>query len=174
MLNKLAKLLLVLTAFAPVLITYGFVEFTSNGLSSNFFVISGIAIGLIFLCLLIIKAAKKQLGVINFNVTQVKSADSETVGFILIYLLPLINMTDISVNLPVLLFIFFLFFLIVWSTNAYHFNPLMGLFGYHFYEVTSNGNIVFLLITKSDIRSTAQINRVVQLTEYIVLDKEGD
>lgn len=174
MLGKFAKLLLVLTAFAPVLLTYAFVEYQDSGLSPLCVSLLTTTAALAAICYLVVVAAQRQLGKLSFSVTQVKSADSETVGFLVVYLLPLINTTDIAVNTPILLFVLALFAVVVWTTNAYHFNPLLGLLGFHFYEATSSQNVVFLLISRRDIRRTTQITEVVQLTEYIVLDTKQE
>lgn len=174
MLSKFAKFLLVSTACAPVLFTYAFLEYLQKGVSSTFISLIVATVLLTLICYFVIVAAKTQLGRISFTVSQVKSADSETVGFVLVYLLPLINTTDVAINTPVLIFVLCLFGVVVWTTNAYHFNPLLGLFGFHFYEATSSQNVVFLLISQRDIRRTKQISEVVQLTEYIVLDTKKE
>lgn len=174
MLGKISKILLVLTAFAPVLLTYSFVEYQQNRVSALFLSLTLITLLLSLICYLVIKSAQQQLARMVFSVCEVKSADSETVGFVLVYLLPLINTTDVAVNGPVLIFVLCLFAVVVWTTNAYHFNPLLGLLGFHFYEAKSSQNVVFLLISRRDIRRTTQITEVVQLTEYIVLDIQKD
>jgi hypothetical protein len=70
----------------------------------------------------------------------------------------------------VLIFIAVIFFFIVLNSHAYHFNPLLGIFGYHFYEVTIEGNITYVLITRQNIADCKSISHVVQLTEYMILE----
>ena len=127
---------------APILLRYAFVEYLSKGFNSTVASLCIITTGLTIICGLVIEEAKRQLGKTAFSVIAVKSVDTEIVGFVLVYLLPLINSTGLSVNFPVLLFVLALFLIVVWTTNAYHFNPLLGLFGFHFYEVTSSACVL--------------------------------
>jgi hypothetical protein len=123
---------------------------------------------LVYICYGILKYASKELEILNFEITSVKTADIELVGYVIAYLLPFV--TPAELNYSVLAFILFLLLLIIWGTNSYHFNPLLSLIGFNFYEVTTKGAITFLLITKKDIRTTKDIHKVVQITNYIVLD----
>jgi hypothetical protein len=67
-------------------------------------------------------------------------------------------------------FVLALIFGVVWTTHSYHCNPILGVFGYHFYEVTADTNVTFILITQRTLRDCKAITQVVQLTDYIVLD----
>jgi len=88
----------------------------------------------------------------------------------LVYLLPLINQGQNTISLSVLVFVAVIFFFIVYNSHAYHFNPLLGLFGYHFFEVTIEGDITYVLITRQNITDCKAVSQVVQLTEYMILD----
>jgi hypothetical protein len=170
MLSAFAKLLLVSTSFAPVLLTYAFATYLKNGLNTNVAVLVGITVALVLLCVLIVTAAKRQLEVISFPIVTVKSADTEIVGFMVAYLLPLISAADTKISVPLLSFVLVLFFIVVWTTNSYHVNPLLGMLGYHFYEVATESGLTFLLLTKKNIRNTKSVGSVVQLTTYIMMD----
>jgi hypothetical protein len=65
-----------------------------------------------------------------------------------------------------------IFILITATGYNYHFNPLLGAMGWHFYKVESKDGVVFVLITKRQIRSNKVPLKVGQLTEYILLDLE--
>lgn len=173
MLSSFAKLLLVATAFAPVLLTYAFALYLERGVTAVALSLIAATMGLVLLCLFVIRAARSQLEALQFPITSVKTADMEVVGFVLAYLLPLVSTTSETVNLPVLAFVLAIFFLVVWSTNSYHFNPLLGMLCYHFYEVTTESGVTFLLITRKDVRNSRSVGRVVQLTDYMVLDSES-
>lgn len=172
MLNAVAKLLLVLTSFAPVLLTYGFATYLNSGVTAAVFALVGLTALLVVLCLLIIRAARHQLEHLPFPISSVKSADSEIVGFMIAYLLPLISAADSTVSLPLMTFVLILFLVVVWTSNAYHVNPLLGIFGYHFYEVTTESGVTYLLMTRRSIRNSKSVSTVVQLTTYIVLDPQ--
>lgn len=174
MLNKLAKASLVSTSFAPVLITYAFVLWLDNKSLYKVIEVILIAIALIILCVMVLKTAEKRLQVVDFPINSIKTADGEVVGFLVAYLIPFGTLASDQINEAVLIFIFVIFLLVIWSTNSYHINPLLTLFGYHFYEVTTINNITFLLITKRDLRNTSTVKKVVQLTEYMVFDVMGE
>lgn len=184
MLNKLAKLALVSTALAPICLTMWFVEISnawqhslpwSDNLvahwhvGSSYFlaalVLSGLCIGLVQL-----SASRHGLERLPVKIKSVKTVDKEIVGFLLVYLLPLINQNQSTISLPVLVFVAVIFFFIVYNSHAYHFNPLLGFFGYHFFEVTIEGDITYVLITRQNITDCKSVSQVVQLTEYMILD----
>jgi len=182
MLNKLAKLSLVATSLAPILFTLWFVEINKEWDSKKafctniinhwsdgiiYFVIAGI---LTLICWKLITLSKKNLEVMPVKIITVKTVDKEIIGFILVYLLPLINQTTTTVNGSVLIFVGILFFMIVSTSHSYHFNPLLGFLGYHFYEVNIEGGIFYVLISKQNITHSKSIEKVVQLTEYMILE----
>ncbi|MFZ7103265.1 MAG: hypothetical protein ACOWWO_11515 [Peptococcaceae bacterium] len=170
MLSKLAKACLVSTSFAPVLVTYAFVLWIGNKPIREIVYILFTAILLMLLCLYVLSIAKKKIQIVDFTISSIKTADSEVLGFLVAYLIPFATLASDQINGAVLIFIFGLFLLVIWSTNSYHINPLLTLFGYHFYEVTTRNNITFLLITKRDLRNTTSVKKVIQLTEYMVFD----
>lgn len=184
MLNRLAKLALVSTALAPICLTLWFVEISSvwqsavpfsDNLSAHWqagsayllaaLVLSGLCFGLVWL-----SASPHGLERLPVKIKSVKTVDKEIVGFLLVYLLPLINQSQNTISLPVLVFVAVLFFFIVYNSHAYHFNPLLGFFGYHFFEVTIEGDITYVLITRQNITDCKAVSQVVQLTEYMILD----
>lgn len=184
MLNHVAKLSLVATSLAPICLTLWFIEL-NNAWDINDALLSNIvnhwtsglayllaAIMLSALCWGVITLSKSKYGLekLPVKITAVKTVDQEIVGFLLVYLLPLINQSNNTISLPVLVFVAVIFFFIILNSHAYHFNPLLGIFGYHFYEVTIEGNITYVLITRQNIADCKSISHVVQLTEYMILE----
>lgn len=184
MLNRLAKLALVSTALAPICLTLWFVEISSawqsalplaDNLATHWrsgsgyllaaLVLSGLCFGLVWL-----SASRHGLERLPVRIKSVKTVDKEIVGFLLVYLLPLINQSQNTISLPVLVFVAVIFFFIIYNSHAYHFNPLLGFFGYHFFEVTIEGDITYVLITRQNITDCKAVSQVVQLTEYMILD----
>lgn len=133
-------------------------------------ILLGVVIILICLCVLILKLSRRKLEVVRFPINSVRIADGEVVGFLVAYLLPFTSLTTDKINEFTLVFVLFIFFVVIFATNAYHFNPLLSLLGYHFYEVTTENNITYLLITKRTLKNTTSIKEVSHLTDYIVLD----
>ena len=169
MLNKFAKLLLVATSLAPIFLTLWFSKFSKEWDITVGCTYLLITIILTSLCVLLLFLSTKNLEKNPIKINSVKTADKEVVGFIIVYLLPLINESTVKINTAVLIFIALLFFWIVFTSNSYHFNPLLGFLGYHFYEITIEGGITYILISRSDIVNCKNIKYVVQLSEYMVL-----
>lgn len=183
MLNSILKILLVSTSLSPILLTYWFAElskaYQEDDATIKEFVSehyhAGIeyllpAIFLLICCLAIINVAKRRLETLPINISTIKTADRESLGFILVYLLPLANTSNAEINVSVLIFVAILFFLIVFTSNAYHFNPLLSFFGYHFYEVTTESGITYILITRKNITNGKKVKSIVQLSEYMILE----
>ena len=170
MLSKLSKTSLVSTALAPICLTLWFIKYSKQWKYTDGLPFLIIAIVLAIICWGLLKLSSKKLEKIPSKIATVKTADKEIVGFILVYLLPLINQTSTSMDSHVLVFVSVLFFVIVFTSNSYHFNPLIGFFGYHFYEVTIDGGITYILITKKNISNCKSIGYVVQISEYMILE----
>ena len=146
MLNRAAKLALVSTSLAPICLTLWFVEFSKNWNWREGLGYLAVALMLSLLCSVLIRTAANKLETLPVKIKSIRTADKEIVGFLLVYLLPLIKQAPNSIQLPVLLF------------------------GYHFYEATIEGDITFVLITQQSITHCKNISKVVQLTEYMILD----
>ncbi len=168
MLNKAAKLTLVATSLAPICLTLWFVAFSKawddkltflQNIATNWQVGWGYLLAtalMSFLCYLLIWLSGRNLEKMPVKIKAVKTVDKEIVGFLLVYLLPLMNQSNNTISLSVLAFIAVIFFFIVQNSHAYHFNPLLGFFGYHFYEVTIEGDITYVLITRQNNLLTAK------------------
>lgn len=170
MLSKFAKLSLVATSLAPIFFTLWFVDFSKSWKWSDGLGYLMAAILLAVVCWILLLLSKTRLEILPLEINSVKTADSEMIGFILAYLLPLIKETSLQLNPYLFAFIMVLLFIIVFTSNSYHFNPLIGFFGYHFYEVTISGGISYVLISRKNIRNCRNIKKVVQISEYMILE----
>ncbi|GAA6168299.1 hypothetical protein [Sessilibacter corallicola] len=168
--TKFAKLLLVLTSTAPILLTLAFVEYlTKKNWEIIIPLISIVGLFVCF-CLYILSKAPNKLEVFSLNSTSVKPADNELVGFVLAYLVPILNASYKEIDFLLMAFIYILFVVIAWNSNAYHFNPILGVLGFNSYEVTTRENITYVLLTKKTIRKNSDVCGVCQLTQYMLLD----
>jgi hypothetical protein len=122
-------------------------------------------------CLLLL--VKNQLEVLDVRLGSARTSDREVIAFLVAYVLPLaLGGTSSQAFDPWAVgFVLLIFGLIVWGSHAYDFNPLLGLLGYHFFEVETEDGITYVLITKRSIVSVRQVTKVVQLAEYVLLDR---
>lgn len=172
MLNKLAKFMLVGTSLAPILVTWAFADWRSRGWSPIQLTLILVAALLAVLAALLIKAASDQIAPISFSATSLRTADTEVLGFIVAYLLPLVSTRVGDFDLVLLAFVAGLLGLVVWNTNTYTVNPMLSLFGYNFYEVANEDGVSFLFVSRRDLRRVADVSSVRQLTRYVLLDGE--
>lgn len=170
LLNPLARLLLTATALAPVGLTYAWVAFIQEQQSAAIS-LSIISCSLVALCVWMLRSCETNLSSTEFKPSTVEAADHENTAFLLLYVLPLFtskfNTLDWQFWIPTVL----IFAVITATGYNYHFNPLLGLLGWHFYKVQSNEGVTYVLITRKHLRTAATSLNVGQLTEYILLDQ---
>lgn len=115
----------------------------------------------------------RKLEAMPFTGTKVEAADRENMGFLLLYLLPLFTADLTKLNWETWVPAIVMFAVITATGYNYHFNPLIGLMGWHFYKVESKEGVTYVLITRKQLRSAAGTLTVGQLTEYILIDLGG-
>ena len=154
MLSGIAKVILTASAIAPVGFTYSFVAFTQGEpLIGSLALILSIAAVLI--CLIVVRYARDTIEATTFRPTSIEASDRETVGLMLLYLLPLftdkVNTLNWALWVPTLL----VFAMVTATGYSYHFNPLLGVLGWHFYKVSSEEGVTYVLsdcLRISDVR----------------------
>jgi hypothetical protein len=177
MLNKLAKVMLVTTSLAPVLGAFGMISYSAGKptwTTLQWFIYAAL---LLLLCWLVLKFAKSNIEKEVLSVNAIRNADKEVLTFLLIYLLPLVARDSLPVaKTEVTIYVFLIIAWAVYHSNAFYFNPLLGLLGYHFYEVTSIDGMSHMLIATKTIRKPSATLEVVQLFDYTYLatDKEAE
>lgn len=170
MLGKLLRVLLALTAVAPIFISLAYI-LASHSKKIFLAVLSLLfCIFLGFIAVTIIKKSQEKLEKLPITITKAKSADKEVIGFFAAYALPLLfrghAVPDIGAWVIAILMLIF----VLWTTHALQVNPVLGLFGYHFYEVETENGISYLMITDRKINNIQSIKNVIQLSEYGVLE----
>lgn len=170
MLGKLVRILLALTAIAPLSVSLAYVFVTREN-NLQFAVIAA------FVCLLlgavaiwVIEKAGRTLECLPVTIKKAKSADKEVIGFFVAYALPLLLRGGGVPDLGAWLLAAAMLLFVLWSTHSMQVNPVLGIFGFHFYEVESEDGITYLLITRRRINSVRSIKSIVQLSEYGVLE----
>ncbi|WP_087120621.1 hypothetical protein [Brevundimonas sp. SH203] len=172
MLNAIARILLTCTALAPVGLTYAWVAWTQS-LTKVALLTAGASVALVLICLILLSIAKKTIPVSDYKPSSIEAADHENTAFLLLYVMPLftskMNTLDWQFWIPTIA----IFAVITATGYSYHFNPLLGIMGWHFYKTQSTEGVTFVLITRKHIRTAANRIRVGQLTEYILIDVES-
>ena len=172
MLSGLAKLLFTSTAIAPVGLTYAWVALMEGQWELASYIFWG-CVFLFGVLLKLLEYAQKNLEQSDFSVTTIEAADRENIAFLLLYILPLFTAHMNTCNWHVWPPALIIFAIVISTGHDYHFNPLLGLMGWHFYQVCTEEGVTYVLITQKELRTAKKCLRVVQLTEYIVIDIEG-
>jgi hypothetical protein len=86
-------------------------------------------------------------------VDEIKSADRDALGFLLAYALPIVaikNVQDLqNFNGGALAAFAVLASIVIYKLNLMHVNPLLGLAGFHFYEVLAKSGRTYLYVGRA-------------------------
>lgn len=193
MFSKVFKILLAFIGFGPALLMLYFssiycnrdklsfwIDFSStetvyegfkNFTTVNFLLI----VFIIFYALagLLIWLARRKFPEQRIAVKQIKSADKDFITIIFSLALPLTKLIVTNVS-DMQYFFFFCVAVLVYSIimkNSYHMNLLLKLgYGYNHYEVTTTGEINYLVISKKAIKNKENLTRYVALCDHMLLD----
>lgn len=127
---------------------------------------------LICLCWWLLAYAKKNAEVLVLHISEFERNDKEILGFLLTYFLPLLSANDMTFKGAWLTgaYILLVIFLVFAHAGAFHFNPVMGLLGYHFYSVKNAEGMSHVLISRVELRRAKIDIRTVRLAHGIHLN----
>ncbi|UUO08307.1 hypothetical protein M4951_08325 [Blastopirellula sp. J2-11] len=175
--SRIAKLLLVFTSLSPATGALAIIEFQA-GRPVTALVLIGSALLLIAICYLIKIYPEKYGERRLLDVAAVKSTDKEALAFIIAYLVPILTGKIPNVSEPqywaITAYVFAVIGLTVYHSNAFHFNPVLAAFGYHFYEVTADNGMTYLLIARHVVRVQTPEVWVTKLSDYVYLEVKSD
>jgi hypothetical protein len=107
----------------------------------------------------------------------VRIADQQMLTYIVAYLVPLVFsklLEPTAPRLAMIAFVVVMLFVAVYRSNGYSFNPVLNLvFGYHFYEVTTELQFTYVVVSKQKIVNTREVIKGRELSPYMYLDAEG-
>jgi hypothetical protein len=199
MLSRFGKLIFVATSLAPLLIAYaidGCVRMIANPSAESLppasalppsagtsiqppfgwwyvAAMSGAGVALSLVCCRLIRAIRAGGQAMPIKTAEIKSADKEALTFLVIYLMPIISKDFIGINSNPLTAVYVIA-VIAWAVyhcDAFCFNPVLALFGYHFYEVKNDEGIPYLLLTRQTLLQSKREYQVVRVSDYVFLDK---
>lgn len=109
----------------------------------------------------------------RLSITTFERQDKEALTFLVAYMLPLLSVgADVPHGWAIYLYVLLVVALIVAHADAFHFNPVMGLLGYHFFTIRDDTGGERLLISRKPIRRSEQCVKATQLVEGVYLYKE--
>lgn len=174
MISGLAKAFLALSSLAPVLVGYGILAACDEKpwwLYGGLFSVAG---GLVLLGYCLPKLALERIAAKQLDLKSVKDADKEVLAFLITYLLPLVGKPTLGLETHYLLalYVFIVIFITILHTNAFTFNPLLAMLGYHFFDVETEEGTKYLLLTKKSLNGQKHVLHAVKLSPYVFLEGE--
>lgn len=175
MLNSFAKFLLVATSLSPVLGAVAVNKFARGEPSAAWLPWLAVTLLLVLLCWALLRYIATNGQKHLFSIKEFERNEKEVLAFLLAYLLPFVSSEKLGFTGDWLTgaYVFGIIFLVVAHAGAFHFNPVMGLFGYHFYSVKNKDGVSYLLISKKELRRPNVDVRVVEVAHGIYL-QTGD
>ena len=175
MLNTLARFLLVSTSLAPILGAVAVNQFARDESWTRWGWWLVAAVLLVALCWAMLRYAARNAQKHRFRITEFERNDREVLAFLLAYLLPFVSAENMSFTGEWLTgaYILGIIFLVIAHAGALHFNPVMGLLGYHFYAVRNDDGVSQLLISKTELHRPGGELQTVRLAHHIYLHIGG-
>lgn len=175
MLNTFAKFLLVATSLSPLLGAVAMNQFARGEPAMRWGAWFAVALMLVFLCWALLRYAAKNAQQHQFHIKEFERNDKEVLAFLVTYLLPFLSTEKMGFAGDWLTgaYVLAIIFLVIAHAGAFHFNPVMGLLGYHFYAVKNGDGVSHLLISKDELRRPGRDVETVRLAHGIYLRTGG-
>ncbi len=169
--NILAKCLLVSTSLSPVLFAVAVGQFEHCEPWTSYIWWLVVAFLLVVLCWLLLRYAAANLEKHIFHIKEFERKDQELLAFLFIYLLPFIRSENVTFASQWLTSAYILTIIIIAIAHAgaFHFNPVMRIFGYRFYAVKNGHGVSTLLISKKNLRRPGEKLQTVLLAWDVYL-----
>lgn len=174
MINTFAKFLLVSTSLSPLLGAVAVNQFARGEPAAHYGAWLAAALLLVLLCWLVLRYASKNAQQEAYLVKEFERNDKEVLAFLVAYLLPFLSTDKMGFAADWLTgaYVLLIIFLVIAHAGAFHFNPVMGLLGYHFYAVKNEDGVSHLLISRAELRRPGQEVQTVRLAHNIYLHTE--
>lgn len=173
MLNLFAKFLLVATSLSPILGAIAVNQYSLGKPALSWAPWLAVAILLVFICWALLKYGAHNAQRQTYKIGEFENKDKEAVTFLVTYLLPFLSSKSMAFEGEWLTgaYILAIIFLVIGHAGVLHFNPVMGLLGYHFYGVKNSEGISELLVSKSELHRPGREIEVVRLAHNIYLHR---
>ncbi len=155
------RFLFTLTSLAPMCLVYAalftfdsepILSLTENRIKAVIcLAVMGLLVGI---CLAVLWFYAKKVKQRSLQISSLRAADAPAIGFVAAYLLPVAFESAFMVQWGVLVVVLALLAWLVYVSDTYLVNPLLRLFGYRFYEVTTKDQVTYILVSRRRIVNT--------------------
>lgn len=166
--NSVIRTILFLSAFSPVMFTLAYVRYDMRGWSGE--IAQLLIIGLLgsLLPWLILRELAKRSEVIPFRAKKVEPTDFMLIVFLFSYVTPLVGRFA-GMDFAQIIVVMVVFALLCWLVQSIPAHPILRLFSVRFYKVESDSGMVYTLISREELRSPAQVNKVHLISTTMLL-----
>jgi hypothetical protein len=166
--SVVTRILLFLSSYFPLSLIFFVILFSEHRKVAISILAVG-AGGLLWMLLYLKRA--ESLSPFQLKIAAFQKRDTEAMAYIVTYIIPFLAIPLHGWKEGIALSIFFIVLGILYiNSNMIHINPMLNLFGYHLYEVTTEDNGVHSLLAKRSIRHLETI-KVVKLGDEILLER---
>jgi hypothetical protein len=183
MLSKFMIYFLATSAYSPILLVVGLVEIANSYLEGKIITyinnwqdffnrINFIWVFIVFVLILysIFQKIKRELTIHKIEIKTIKSANVNIIPIIMSFFLPCVELYKKDL-IFVIGWIFFLVIIIYINISTYFYIPILKLFGFNYYEVTTKENVTYIMISKKKIINTNQVKSYSQLADFVILNQ---
>jgi hypothetical protein len=157
-LSRLAQMSLAATALAPVLLVWAAATYDVRPIEAAAAV--ALSVLLVIVCLAILALARGELQTEPVGIKKASRLDKETLAFLVTYALPLIAKGGENTHLAALLVFVAVVGVVLVQLQILHVNPLLGVLGFHFYEIeTANGDVALALSRSRQLPQPGTVGR---------------
>ncbi len=180
--SPLIRSLFTATSLAPIFLVYaalflfdGEPLFTLNANRIWAAICLLAVIGCVYGCHRILQFYATKVASGAMNIKSLKVASGSAVTFVVVYLLPLITRQVADLQPEVIVVVFILLAVLIYHSDAYLVNPLLALppFRYHFYEISTEEEVTYILVSRREILNTTESLEVKQISRFMFLDVKG-
>lgn len=169
MLSRFARVLMVLTALAPVALVHGATMLPSGAASASWwFLVSAL---LSLLCFLMLKYVRTHAQRETLIIERTEIQDKDVLTFIVSYSLPLLKPS--GTNEVGLLVFFAIVVTVLYQAEVLNVNPILGMFGYQFHKATTSSGATYLVITAKRHATLRGEIQAARITDHVWLLLEG-
>jgi len=124
------------------------------------------------ICYNLLNFCKKNYEIISFQVDEI-NISKDLISFLLATFFPFLSFLTANLHYSLILLIFLMLFCIVFLTDTLQYNIALSFLGYKAYEVKNKSGLTYILFSKRNFDNKEQLNKVIRINKYMVLDYEN-
>ena len=167
------RILLALTSFAPVVLALAISYAASDsnyGVASIFLLFFLV---LLIICYFLMRSGRNERKKLHrIQVKEFSRRDQGIAVFISVWMIPFLRST-FSADWATYIYVFIVVLLCIVDVGAYHFNPILRLFRYHFYTIRDQNNFECLLITKDKLTAPNIFMDVNKISDDVLIERRN-